>query len=149
MEAIVLAGGFGTRLKECLNDIPKPLAPIGGSPFICLVLDYLYANGVHKAVISTGYLAEKIENTIGNRYKGMDIDYSREDSPLGTGGGIKKALAKCTEDDVVVVNGDSFFDVDLFEMKEIHQKSGCAITLAAKEIPTDPTYRHFFRRVGD
>ena len=134
MEAIVLAGGFGTRLKECLDDIPKPLAPIGGSPFICRILDYLYANGVHRAIISTGYLAEKIENTICKRYKGMTVDYSREDSPLGTGGGIKKALSKCTEDDIVVVNGDSFFDVDLFEMKRFHDFSGCALTLAAKFI---------------
>jgi len=134
LEAIVLAGGFGTRLKKCLEDIPKPLAPIGGSPFICRILDYLYANGVHRAIISTGYLAEKIENTIGSRYKGMTVDYSHEDSPLGTGGGIKKALGKCTEDDIVVVNGDSFFDVDLFEMKKFHDASGCPLTLAAKFI---------------
>lgn len=134
MEAIVLAGGFGTRLKDCLEDIPKPLAPIGGSPFICRILDYLYANGVHRVIISTGYLAEKIENTIGNRYKGMTVAYSREDSPLGTGGGIKKALGKCTEDDIVVVNGDSFFDVDIFRMKKFHDESGYPLTLAAKHI---------------
>lgn len=134
MEAIVLAGGFGTRLKDCLEDIPKPLAPIGGSPFICRVLDYLYANGVHRVIISTGYLAEKIENTIGKKYRGMTVGYSREESPLGTGGGIKKALGCCAEDNVVVVNGDSFFDVDLFEMKKFHEASGCKLTLAAKHI---------------
>lgn len=134
MEAIVLAGGFGTRLKDCLDDIPKPLAPIGGTPFICRILDYLYANGVHRAIISTGYLAEKIENAIGNKYRGMTVGYSREDSPLGTGGGIKKALGNCTEDDIVVINGDSFFDVDLFEMKKFHNASGCPLTLAAKYI---------------
>lgn len=134
MEAIVLAGGFGTRLRECLDDIPKPLAPIDGTPFIYYILDYLYANGVHRAVISTGYLAETIEKTIGNKYRGMTVEYSREDTPLGTGGGIKKALGKCTEDDIVVVNGDSFFDVDLFEMKKVHESSGCPVTLAAKYI---------------
>lgn len=134
MEAIVLAGGFGTRLKDCLEDIPKPLAPIGGTPFICRILDYLYANGVHRVIISTGYLAEKIENAIGNRYKGMTVGYSREDSPLGTGGGIKKALGKCTENNIVVVNGDSFFDVDLFKMKKFHENSGCPLSLAAKHI---------------
>ncbi len=134
MEAVVLAGGFGTRLKGCIDDIPKPLAPIDGKPFLCFLLDYLYANGVHRAVISTGYLAEKVEEAIGNRYRGMTIEYSVEDTPLGTGGGIKKALKMCKCDDVVVCNGDSFFDVNLFEMKKFHEKSGCDVTLAAKLI---------------
>ena len=134
MEAVVLAGGFGTRLKGCIDNIPKPLAPIDGKPFLCLLLDYLYANGVHRAVISTGYLAGKVEEAIGNRYRGMTIEYSVEDTPLGTGGGIKKALKMCTDDDVIVCNGDSYFDVNLFEMKKIHDKSGCEITLAAKFI---------------
>lgn len=134
MEAVVLAGGFGTRLKSCIEDIPKPLAPIDGKPFLCCLLDYLYANGVHRAVISTGYLAEKVEETIGNRYRGMTIEYSVESTPLGTGGGIKKALKKCSDDNVVVCNGDSFFDVNLFELKKFHDESGCDITLAAKFI---------------
>lgn len=134
MEAIVLAGGFGTRLRPCVDDLPKPLAPVGGRPFIEYLLDYLYANGVHRAVISTGYMAEKIEAAIGGRYRGMTVEYSREDSPLGTGGGIKKALKKCVDEDVVVINGDSFFDVDLFEMKKFHADSGYPVTLAAKFI---------------
>lgn len=130
----MLAGGFGTRLRECVSDIPKPLAPVDGIPFIHYLLDYLYANGVHRAVISTGYLAEAIENDIGGSYRGMTVEYSREFSPLGTGGGIKKALGKCTEENVVVINGDSFFDVDLFAMKKVHESSGCPVTLAAKHI---------------
>lgn len=134
MEAVVLAGGFGTRLKGCIDNIPKPLAPIDGKPFLCLLLDYLYANGVHRAVISTGYLAEKVEEAIGGRYHGMTVEYSVEDTPLGTGGGIKKALKMCRSNDVVVCNGDSFFDVNLFEMKRLHEKSGCDVTLAAKFI---------------
>ncbi len=134
MEAIVLAGGFGTRLRECVSDIPKPLAPIDGTPFIFYLLDYLYANGVHRVIVSTGYLAEKIEESIGSKYRGLTVEYSREDTPLGTGGGIKKALGKCTEDDIAVINGDSFFDVDLFEMKRFHDASECPVTLAAKHI---------------
>ena len=134
MEAVVLAGGFGTRLKGCIDNIPKPLAPVNGRPFLTYLLDYLYANGVHRAVISTGYLAEKVEETIGNRYRGMAIEYSVEDTPLGTGGGIKKALRKCTEDNIVVCNGDSFFDVDLFRMRSFHLDSGFPVTLAAKFI---------------
>jgi len=134
LEAIVLAGGFGTRLRPCVDDLPKPLAPIGSKPFICYILDYLYSNGVHRVIISTGYLAEMIEKSIGNRYRGMTVEYSREDTPLGTGGGIKKAIKMCTEENIIAVNGDSFFDVDLFEMRKNHIDSGCAVTLAAKFI---------------
>ncbi len=134
MEAVVLAGGFGTRLKGCIDNIPKPLAPINDKPFLCYLLDYLYANGIHRVVISTGYLAEKVEEAIGGSYRGMTVEYSVEDTPLGTGGGIKKALRKCTDEYVVVCNGDSFFDVDLFEMRAFHIKSGCPVTLAAKFI---------------
>ena len=117
MEAGVLAGGFGTRLKGCIDNIPKPLAPINGKPFLFYLLDYLYANGIHRVIISTGYLSEKVEDAIGGSYRGMTVEYSVEDTPLGTGGGIKKALRKCTDEDVVVCNGDSFFDVDLLDYK--------------------------------
>lgn len=135
MEAIILAGGFGTRLKPCVDDLPKPLAPIGGKPFLIYLLDYLHCNSVTRIIISTGYLADYIENTIGNTYKGMTIDYCREDTPLGTGGAIKKAIGMCRGKYAVTVNGDSFFDVDLCEMKKVHEQSGCMITVAAKEVP--------------
>ena len=132
MEAIVLAGGFGTRLKPCVENLPKPLAPVGGRPFLEYLLDYLYINGVHRAIISTGYMADKIEEAIGNRYRGMTVDYCREDTPLGTGGAIKKALGMCGEPYAAVINGDTFYDVDLFEMSRVHSESGCPITMAAK-----------------
>lgn len=132
MEAIILAGGFGTRLKPCVDDLPKPLAPVGGRPFLEYLLDYLAANGVCRAIISTGYMAEKIEQTLGISYGTMCIDYCKEESPLGTGGAIKKALGMCKEDCAVVINGDTFYDVDLSEMKKIHVASGVAITIAAK-----------------
>lgn len=132
MEAIILAGGFGTRLKPCVDDLPKPLAPIGGRAFLEYLLDYLYVNGVHRAIISTGYMAEKIETAIGNRYRGMTVDYCREDTPLGTGGAIKKALGMSREPYAAVINGDTFYDVDLFEMCRVHSESGCPITMAAK-----------------
>lgn len=135
MEAIILAGGLGTRLKPCIDNLPKPLAPIGGRPFLHYLLDYLYANGVHRAIISTGYLADYVEERIGRTYRGMVIDYCSEEAPLGTGGAIKKALGMCREDYAVAVNGDSFFDVDLFEMRDFHEKSGCPLTVAAREVP--------------
>lgn len=135
MEAIVLAGGFGTRLRPCIENLPKPLAPVCGRPFISYLLDYLYVNGVHRAIISTGYMADEIVASVGKTYRGMVVDYSHEETPLGTGGGIKKALSLCKDDVAVIINGDTFFDVNLFEMEEFHRNSGCTITLAAKEIP--------------
>ena len=134
MEAIILAGGMGTRLKPCIENLPKPLAPIDGKPFLRYLLDYLYVNGVHRAIISTGYKAEIVEEYIGKSHRGMTVDYCREDSPLGTGGAIKKALSMCRDNCVAVINGDTYFDVDLSLMKEFHDKSGCRISLAAKWI---------------
>ncbi len=134
MEAIILAGGFGTRLRPCVDNLPKPLAPIGGKPFLSYLLDYLYVNGVHRAIISTGYMAENIEEAVGKTHRGMTVDYCREDTPLGTGGAIKKALGMCREDYAVVINGDTFFDVDLFEMQKAHEESGYSVTLAAREV---------------
>ena len=134
MEAIILAGGFGTRLRPCVDDLPKPLAPINGRPFLTYLLDYLRANGVCRAVISTGYMSEKIEEAIGTRYREMEIEYCREDSPLGTGGAIKKALGMCREKYAAVINGDTFYGVNLSEMQRIHVSSDCPITLAAKKL---------------
>lgn len=134
MEAIVLAGGFGTRLRPCVNDLPKPLAPINGRPFLAYLLDYLYVNGVHRAIISTGYMSEKIKEAFGNRYRGMTVEYCREETPLGTGGAIKKAIGMCRGEYAAVINGDTFYDVDLAEMQRIHESSGCPITLAAKKL---------------
>lgn len=134
MEAVILAGGLGTRLRSCIDNLPKPLAPIDGKPFLRYLLDYLYVCGVSRAVISTGYLAETIEEYIGKAHRGMVIEYCREDSPLGTGGAIKKALTMCRTENPVVLNGDSFLDVDLCEMMRVHKSSGCPLTVAAKEI---------------
>ena len=134
MEAIILAGGLGTRLKPCIDNLPKPLAPIDGKPFLRYLLDYLYVNGVHRAIISTGYKAETVEEFIGKSHRGMTVEYCREETPLGTGGAIKKALGMCRDNCVCVINGDTYFDVDLSEMKKFHEKSACGISLAAKWI---------------
>ena len=134
MEAIILAGGLGTRLKPCIENLPKPLAPVNGKPFLRYILDYLYVNGVHRAIISTGYKSETVEEFIGRSHRGMTVEYCREESPLGTGGAIKKALGMCRENCVAVINGDTYFDVDLAEMKKFHDASGCRLSLAAKWI---------------
>lgn len=140
MEAVILAGGLGTRLRPCVENLPKPLAPVGGRPFIEYILDYLYNNGVCRSVISTGYMSEAIESSVGSAYRGMTVRYSREENPFGTGGAIKKSLSLCSDESIVVVNGDTFFDVDLFKMKKAHEASGCSITLAAKMLGNAERY---------
>ena len=112
-EAIILAGGFGTRLQAVVSDVPKPMAPINDEPFLNYVFDYLKHFQIKHVVLSTGYLSEKISNYYKEEYQGIKISYTQEIEPLGTGGGIRLAMTKCTTRDVLVLNGDSFFDVNL------------------------------------
>lgn len=134
MDAIVLAGGMGTRLKAVVKDIPKPMAPIGNRPFLSYILDELYAQGVRRAVLSTGYKHEVVEEYFGNHYKGLEIEYSVEDSPLGTGGAIKKALACVQTPQAMILNGDTMFKVDLQAMQRFHQEKGADMTLALRKM---------------
>ncbi|WP_415945548.1 nucleotidyltransferase family protein [Selenomonas montiformis] len=142
-EAIVLAGGFGTRLRQVVSDVPKPMAPMDekGTPFLAFVLDTLAAQGITHVVLSVGYLASVIQEYFGAAYNGMRLSYVREDSPLGTGGAVKKALQACQHDVVFVLNGDTYFDVDLVAMKKEHLRSKADFTLAAREM-------HDFDRYG-
>ena len=92
MKAIVLAGGLGTRLACVTSDIPKPMAPIGSRPFLEYLLDYLIEQGSEEAVLAVSYKWEVIQEHFGSEYRGMPLDYSVEDEPLGTGGAILQAL---------------------------------------------------------
>lgn len=119
MEAIILAGGFGTRLKDVLGEIPKPMALIGKKPFLSIILDKLHEDNFTSVVMSLGYKSEIIKNYFGSQYKGISIKYAIEDKPLGTGGGIKKALNLCTNDFVFVINGDTYIDFDTKKIKSL------------------------------
>ena len=134
MEAIVLAGGFGTRLRTVVSDVPKPMAPIAGRPFLEVLLDALAENGVSHVVLAGGYKKESIRSHFGRAYQSITLDYSVEDTPLGTGGAIKKALALCHDDDVLIVNGDTFFDVDFKKMMTTHKECGAPVTMAIREM---------------
>ena len=132
MESIVLAGGFGTRLASVVSDVPKPMAPVGGIPFLQYVMDYLVKQKVMHVVMAVSYKKEVIMNYFGQEYKGAHIDYSIETIPLGTGGAIKKALSLCHENRVFVLNGDSFLNVDLAALRRRAEKTDSDATIALK-----------------
>ena len=132
MEAIVLAGGFGTRLKHIVSDVPKPMAPVCGRPFLRYILDDLQEKGVERVILATGYKSEMIQDFFGRSYRGMELIYSREDTPLGTGGALKQALRLCHGERAVAVNGDTYFDVDFAAMERSAQPG--RIVLAAKRM---------------
>lgn len=117
MEAIVLAGGFGTRLRQVVADVPKPMAPIAGRPFLEILLGSLAEMGFARVVLSLGFMAEKVSGHFGPRFDGLDLAYVVEDTPLGTGGATRLAAQACTKDHVFVFNGDTYLDleVDLLE----------------------------------
>lgn len=113
MVAVVLAGGLGSRLRPVVMDRPKVLAEVGGRPFLAYILDQLDQAGMREVVLCTGYLAEAIWRTFGDRYKSLTLKYSQEMQPLGTGGALHQALPHCLSDPILVLNGDSFIDADL------------------------------------
>lgn len=112
-EAVVLVGGLGTRLRPVVPDLPKPLAPVVGRPFLAWLLDGLAAAGLTRVVLATGYLGHLVEAAIGPRHAGLDILYAPEDQPLGTGGALFAALARTTGERVFALNGDTWLDADL------------------------------------
>ena len=133
-EAIVLAGGLGTRLREVLPDIPKCMADVNGKPFLSYVLDYLIDQDIEKVILSVGYRKDQIINYFGDSYQSLSISYSIENEPLGTGGAIKQSINYCNQDEVFVLNGDTYFIADLEEMEETHFKAVADITIAVKHI---------------
>lgn len=133
-EALILAGGFGTRLQPVVSDIPKPMADIEGRPFLAYLLQFLSAQGCRRCVLSTGYKHETISDYFGKQYRGMSLDYAIENEPLGTGGGIKNGLKFLDGTDFFVLNGDSFFDVDLKKLQDYHFENKAAITLSLKKM---------------
>jgi len=133
-EAVILAGGFGTRLKEVVSDVPKPMAPVNDLPFLDYLLKYLAYFKIKKVVLSVGHLSEKVIEHYGNHFNDIEIVYAVEKEPLGTGGGIKMALQQCTSQDVLVLNGDSFFDIDLHSFYDKHSDSLSECSLALRRV---------------
>lgn len=128
--AIVLAGGLGTRLRQTLPDIPKPMAPVRGRPFLEYLIKYLSASGIKNLILSVGYKKEVIRNYFGSGKHGCWIGYAEESIPLGTGGAMKHALLRAEEDCCLVFNGDTWFSMDVHEF--IRQSQGKDFTLALR-----------------
>ena len=135
MEAILLCGGLGTRLRSVVSDRPKPMADIAGKPFLHYLVRMLSGKGVERFVFALGYMGEQIEAYFqdGREY-GISIVYSYEESPLGTGGAIRNALSKMQEEDVLILNADTYFDTDYRSLFQ-EQSGKCAdMTIASREI---------------
>lgn len=148
MEAIILAGGLGTRLKDTVPDLPKPLAPIAGRPFLCFLLDTLARQGITRAILSVGYCHEAIVAAIGSRHGNMEIAYCIEDCPLGTGGGLRKALSQAADTAAFVMNGDTYFAVDLQRMLLRHRQSATMLTVALRQVPDTERYGRVEQTAG-
>lgn len=139
-EAIILAGGLGTRLKSVVKEIPKPMAPVNQLPFLTYLLHYLQQSGVERVVLSVGYKYEVIQEYFGHQYKNIELVYAVEKEPLGTGGGIKLALSKAQSEHVFLLNGDTFFEVDLHALSRQFLASNASLYLSLKEMTNFDRY---------
>ncbi|HWE83991.1 MAG TPA: nucleotidyltransferase family protein [Terracidiphilus sp.] len=140
MEAIILAGGLGTRLQSRLIDLPKAMAPVAGRPFLQILLDRLVDAGCNRVILCVGHLRQVIVNSFGVSYRGVPISYAIEESPLGTGGAIRLGLEKGTEDSLLVLNGDTFLQVDFAQLCRAHETALRPLTMAIT--PVDNVSRY-------
>lgn len=139
-EAIILAGGLGTRLQASVPDVPKCLAPINGRPFIDYLIDFLIAQQIRRFIFSLGYRHEMIIDHIQSYYPNMDSVFVIEASPLGTGGAIRLSAENALQEDVVIVNGDTLYKTDLAEMLSLQVEKKADCTLALKPMKNFERY---------
>ena len=133
-EAIILVGGRGTRLQSVISDVPKPLAPVAGRPFIARVLDRLEYVGMRRVVLATGYMADVIQQTIGTCWNSMEISYSVEDAPLGTGGAIRHAAAMIHGRHAHVLNGDTYLEYSPADLEAVVNRAEAKIGVALAHV---------------
>lgn len=133
-EAIVLVGGLGTRLRAVVSDVPKPLAPVAGRPFLTWLLDHLAENDVRHVVLAAGYLAERVIDSIGREWRGMQVDYSVEATPLGTGGAVRQACAMLWGNAAHVLNGDTFLRYDLRTLEQAVSRASADLGMALARV---------------
>ncbi len=131
-EAIILAGGLGTRLREAVPELPKCMAPVAERPFLFYVINYLRSQGIEKFIFSLGYKHEVIEAYLAEQFATLIFQIAIEASPLGTGGAIQLALTKATEENILVVNGDTLFKGDLKSAANFHSEKNAECSLLLK-----------------
>ena len=138
-EAIILAGGLGTRLRDTVPDLPKCMAPVAGRPFLFYVINYLRSQEIEKFIFSLGYKHELVEAYLADQFATLAYQVAVEEEPLGTGGAIQLALGKATEKNVVIANGDTLFKADLEKASRFHFNHHAECTVLLKPM------RHFDR----
>lgn len=148
MKAVLLVGGLGTRLRSVVPSLPKALASVGDRPFLEVLIRQLGAQGIHQLVMCTGYLAERIEEVFQDGSAlGVHIEYSKEASPLGTGGALKFAQSFVQqESEFLVLNGDSFLEINFNELISFHRKYRSSATIAV--VPVQNASRYGTVQVG-
>jgi NDP-sugar pyrophosphorylase family protein len=142
MKAVLLVGGLGTRLRSAVPNLPKALASVGGRPFLELIIKQLTTQGVHQLILCTGHLADQIEANLGDgRELGVSVEYSKETVPLGTAGAIKLAQSYLQgESDFLVLNGDSFVEIDLCKFITLHREQRVPATMAVVNVANANRY---------
>lgn len=142
MKAVILAGGLGTRLKTVIPHLPKPMAPINNRPFLEYLMDYWIDQGVDSFCLSLCHMAEVIQSHFKESYRNCPIEYIKEPAPLGTGGAILYCLSKLDNSsaEVVVLNGDTFVEVDLQSMLRMHQRQSSNLTIALRKVENNDRY---------
>lgn len=139
MEAIVLAGGFGTRLRPLIAEVPKVLAPVGGRPFLEIVLSRLAAQGFKRVILSLGYMAHRVMAHFGHDFLGMKLVHQVEDEPLGTGGAIRYAMDRCFSDHVYIFNGDTYLEIETDLLEDLWHRWRQPV-IVAREVPDTSRY---------
>lgn len=134
VDAVILAGGLGSRLRSVVLDRPKPMAEINGRPFLLYLFDQLIDIGLSRVIVSTGYLGDYFSRELKTKYRGLDICYSKEEVSLGTGGALKLAAKELTYDNVLVMNGDSFLEIDFVDFLNCHCHWKAGITMALTKV---------------
>ena len=141
MRAFILCGGLGMRLRQVVSSVPKPMAPVVGRPFLEYLLDFWITQGVSDFVLAVGYKHESICQHFGQSYRGIPVSFSVEDAPLGTGGALLLALQRFpSKDSILLLNGDTYFEVSLIAMKETMEAKSADGVIALFEGQQDERY---------
>jgi mannose-1-phosphate guanylyltransferase len=142
VQAVVLAGGEGTRLRPLTLTTPKPVMPFAGRPFLTFMLDWLERHGVDDVILSCGFMSDAVEAVLGDAHGGMRLRYVHEDEPLGTAGPLRLALdaGVLSEERLYVLNGDVLTDMDLTAQREQHERTGARATLALVAVEDTSSY---------